>query len=222
MTRCSLDLHDIPLPGGYCSQCAKCQFCHKQISAPEYQWCLLVAAKYEQPIAFQHPGCFSEIERLANSAESVTIPKAYFDKLNAARLLLEPISELNPKTNEIDAQLKVRQFVHEMTLEDQFLFLKRMESVASECSLLLSKSRRDLETKFSERDKEKFVEARRQREAQKDLSPKTHERVAKKKLSKDEKAIEYLMHLGLTESEAIAQRDEMKTKAAARNGETIQ
>ena len=221
MNRCSLDLHDIPLQGGYCSECAVCQFCHKKLSAPEYNWCLSVAAKYEQPIAFQHPGCFSEIERLSKSAESVTIPKAYFDKLNAARLLLEPISELNPKTNEIDAQLKARQFIHDMSLEDKFLFLKRMESISSECSLLLSKSRRDLENKFSERDKEKFVEARRQREAQKELAPKTREKVEKKKLSKDEKAIEYLMHLGLSREDAIVQRDEMKAKANTREG-TIQ
>ena len=219
MPLCRAGLHETPLTAGYCSECAICQYCHKQLTVTEYNWCYAIAAKHEVPVSFQHPGCFSELERLTVNSESITIPRILFEKLNAARLLLEPIPELSHKTNEFDSEIKTRQFIHEMKLEDQFLVLKRLESAASTVSMLLSKHRREIEQTLSERDKAKYEKARqgnrektkeekaaekaeKERLAHANRAPGTTGRVEAKKLTKEEKAIAALISIGLSESEA--------------------
>ena len=230
---CALGLHDVQTPGGYCSECATCQFCHKQLTVVEYNWCLSIAVKYETTPEFKHPCCLSQIKRLDLASEQVTIPKVYFDYLNACRLLFEPLPELSPKTNKLDAQIKFGQLFHELSIEDKFLALKRMESAASEMSLVLSKSKRDLEVKFSERDAEKYQEAQKARAANSDRTPKTtakkeraevseQERIKTKKQLHADKAVAALMHIGMTEDEATAIVAERQAKIKAKTTEVVQ
>jgi hypothetical protein len=209
MPLCNQNLHQIPHPGGYCTDCARCAYCQRPLTVLEYQWCQSVAAKYEIPIEFKHPSCAAQLRGLDLASESVSIPKAYFDYLNAARLLIEPIPELNPKTNSLDAELKTHQFIHEMKLDDIFLFVKRMESIASTGSLIIAKHRRELEAKFSEKDQQKFKEARAVRTAHEVKAPATRARVEKRILTKEEKAIAALTALGLSDAEA---RDSIRRK----------
>ncbi len=231
--RCRLDLHNVQTPGGYCSECATCQFCHKQLTVVEYNWCLSIAAKYETDPEFKHPACLSQIRQFDLASEQVTIPRVYFEYLNACRLLWEPLPDCNQQTNRIDAQIKVRQLYHELSIEDKLLAVVRMESAASEMSLILAPHKRELDLKFIERDKEKFDQAKRERLEHSVKAPKTKEKIEKQVASAEEKvqakkalhvdkAVAALMHIGMTEDEATAIVAERQAKIKAKTTEVLQ
>jgi hypothetical protein len=201
--------HPLATPGGYCPTCATCSLCKRPLTATEYHWTLEHTPESQEP-TFRHPGCFSEIERLTLATEEVSIPRALFDKLNACRLLLEPLEDRNVKTNEQDADLKVQRWIHESAQtktyekhsEYLYLVLRRMESACATLSLAVSKQRRVIEQELSEKDKQAHLEARTAAKAHRDLAPTTHKKVEKRKLTKEEKAVADLVGLGLSEADA--------------------
>lgn len=214
--------HSIGTAGGYCKECAKCTICQKPLTSVEYSFCLRsAAARSEEPV-FEHPGCFKEIDRLSLASESVTLTKAVFDKLNAARLLLTVDLSFNVKSHEVEGDYQASRWIHEMNFEEQYLFLRKMESVCATVSLALSKHRKDVEAKLDARDQEKYADARKVREIQKVAAPKLAARIEKKVRTKEEKAAEsYAKAIGCTIEEATTIIQEMKAKREA-GGSTIQ
>jgi hypothetical protein len=201
--------HPLATPGGYCPTCATCQLCKRPLTATEYHWTLEHTPESQDP-AFRHPGCFSEVERLTLATEEVSIPRALFDKLNACRLLLEPLEDRNVKTNEQDADICMHRWIHESAKTKSYeehskylvLVLIRMESACATLSLATNKQRRVIEQELSEKDKQAHLEARTAAKAHRDLAPTTHKKVDKRKLTKEEKAVAALVALGLSEADA--------------------
>jgi hypothetical protein len=201
--------HSLQTPGGYCPTCATCSLCKRQLTVTEYHWTLEHCKEGQEP-NFRHPGCFSEVERLLLASEEVSIPRALFDKLNACRLLLEPLEDRNVKTNEQDADIRCQHWIHNSaqtrSYEDHsqylYLVLRRAESICTTLSLAVSKQRRTIEQELSEKDKLAHLEARTTARAHRDLAPTTHKKVEKRKLTKEDKAIQALVNLGLSEADA--------------------
>ena len=221
--------HPVQLLGGFCRTCATCRICGKSMSVIEYEFCLRQAAKASteettvQP-TFEHPACFSEIDRLTIAAETAPVPKHVLDKLNAARLLIEPQLDRNIRTNEQDADIRGQQWIHESAQgrnheehQKYLVFvLRRLESLCATFSLAVSKQRRTIEESLNREEIEAFEVARQARAVHAIKAPKT---VAKKQ-TKEEKelanAVATLMRFtGITETAALAQIQESKAKRAA-------
>ena len=61
--------------------------------------------------------------------------------LNAANLMFRANVGLSVATNQKEAELMAHKFVHEMTLEEKFISLKRLEAVAAMWSIALFKTK---------------------------------------------------------------------------------
>lgn len=188
--------HKIATENGYCPQCAICVICSKPLNAQQYKWA------QEQP-RIAHPVCLAS--ELPRDTASLTIDQSTFNILNACRLMLEPRRACSESTNVYDAecQLNSSHWVHEMSLEEKFLFLSRLESLAASMSYILSKDRERIKIELNKREKEHFAQAAKQ--ARDTNRPKAERHV----LTLREKAIKALMAIpGMTEENAIASVDE--------------
>lgn len=211
--------HPLSVEGGFCQECALCYLCHKTLSPAEYFFCLREAERDSDPDAgiisnpvFVHPSCFSEAERSTLASETVTIPRELFNKLNACRLLIEPLKiggmkdedVLQSKTQEQDAGVKATWFIHESaksrSSEDhqEYLYsvLRRMESCAATLSLAVSKQRRSIELNLDKKVAKQNLEAREERQRHTShKTPKTEARTERRQLSQEERAIERIQKL---------------------------
>lgn len=175
---------------------------------------------------FRHPGCFKELELIELTQESVTISRAMFDKINACRLLQEPLrTDTNVKENEKDSDNRTHQWIatsaatepYETHSQYLYVVLRRMESACATLSLVLSKSRKSIESELSAKDQEAQAAARlearkrvkttkeleKERKEHADRAPHTHAVAEKRKLTKEEKGIEFLMtKFGMSEADA--------------------
>lgn len=219
--------HSLAIENGYCKECALCYLCHKTLSPAEYFFCLREAERDSDPDAgiisnplFVHPSCFSEAERARLLSETVTIPRELFNKLNACRLLIEPMKiegmkdsdVLQSKTQEQDAGVNATWFIHESAKERSsedhqeylYIVLRRMESCAAVLSLAVSKHRRSIELNLDKKVAKQNQDAREERQYHtKHKTPKTEARTERRQLSQEERAIERIQKLlGCTPDEA--------------------
>lgn len=204
--------HEVLEGRSLCTVCATCQLCSCDMNISQYQWNLLQLERWIadgeklETFLFCHPGCLTPAEKATLAAETVTIPLTLYNKLNAMRLLIEPIriggevENLSVKTNEQDADIKCQQILVGVKVEDQFLMLRRLESACATISLSVSKVRKSIEIDLSKRDKARMADAVSHREAPK--TPKVAAKVERKVLTKEDKAIAALMALGLSEVDA--------------------
>lgn len=209
--------HEVLEGRSLCVKCATCQLCHQDMNISQYQWNLLQLADWLangenlEDFLFVHPGCLTESEKTILATETVTIPLTLYNKLNAMRLLIEPIriggevENLSVKTNETDADIKTQQLLVGRPVEDQFLILRRLESACATISLSIAKVRKSIEIDLSKRDKQKLAAADSKRAEPK--TPKTTGgalvaavRIEK---TKQDKGIAVLMAAGLSREEAL-------------------
>jgi hypothetical protein len=220
MPLCRQSLHEIPTPGGYCSTCAHCQNCQKQMSAVELDWCYQRAINGKTEVVFEHPQCFSIADRESLANKTIEIPQHLFDKLNAARLLFEPSQDLSRATNEKQAELFLVPWLVDMDYENRCLFLVRLESIASATMLAISRSHKDIDVSLKERDTARFKESERERQKHSDPAPVTHANTQKRQLSKEEKLIDKYISMGLTRANAESFVAETIAKGKARSQES--
>lgn len=198
---CAANLHEISSGSGYCLTCAKCDLCLKQLTVAEYEWNLRNNAKNEGlPRRMEHPACLRQEERLELASESVTVTRSTLDKLNAARLLIEPNMSWGIDTNQQDAQFAAQRLMHMMSTEQVVVMLARLESVCAALTLATRKDRKPIEIRIKQKQAEDFKAANAARNAPK--VPKTTLKVEKRQLTKEDKAVQALMNIGLSEEEA--------------------
>lgn len=237
--------HQLSIKDGFCRQCAICNLCSKPLDPSEYFYALRQADRESEkdfivnPV-FVHTTCFTESELSILTSETVTIPRALFNKLNACRLIFEPLilggqgkdEILEIKTNENDAEIKTNDWIHESAktktadehLEYLYFCLRRMESASAALSLAISKHRRSVELNLDKKYAEQAEQARKDRKkASENPTPRTREKVetaqVKKAVTREEKAIASFMKvLGCTEAEARAMVQKAPP-ATSENGE---
>jgi hypothetical protein len=219
MPLCRQSLHEIPTSGGYCSTCAHCSICGKQISAIELDWCYQRSINGKTEVTFEHPGCFSTADRESLANKTIEIPQHLFDKLNAARLLFEPSPDLSRSTNEKQAELFLVPWLVDMDYENLCLFLVRLESIASATMLAIGRSHKDIDLSLKERDTARFKESERERQKHSDPSPRTHANTEKRQLTKAEKSIEKFISMGFSRADAESFVAEAIAKGKARSQE---
>lgn len=215
---------------GACQNHRLCKDCSMPLSAPELSYCARLG------LAPQHARCMALARPVSIDDSPIQVTVALLDRLNMARLLVEPVVEWSPETNSKDAEYKTFQYVHTMTLEQKFLFLRRLEAVTAQTSVLLKKDRKAIETTLNERAKAETE--RRGRPILKDkpvkgevLRTKTEgglfvvvnpegkqqtftseaqARAAEKALRNREKALAGLMAIGLTRTQAVESLDTVR------------
>ena len=198
-----------------------CEHCHEPLTEKEIAFCEELAAKYEyETIHYEHSACLDEAEK-EEVRNGVQISQAVFDKLNAARLLCVGNPNFTPQANQHEALAALPLFLIDQTLEQKFMSLIKMETVAAAMSAALAPQRRQLEDLFKEQDKQKLEQRRKALVAERDsaklsglpadrelnavLYPHTKQKIAKKQLTLEEKSIQGLMKQAmLTREEAEA------------------
>jgi hypothetical protein len=237
--RCKAGFHEGPNPN-YCDLCAKCTICHLPLTIEEYQWNLdrwqayLKAHSDEAPDPiFEHPHCLSESEKASLSVESATIPQLAFDKVNASRLLGMAVdyNDIHSvKVNCGQAEVYTREWINELSVMEGFdsdkiqdSVIKRlrvMETIAATLYQFLRSKKRDIEIQYNEKYNDQHEQARKDRAANAITAPVTKARTEKKEQTKEEKAIDKLVALGLTREDAISTIKDASIKAAARGKES--
>lgn len=207
----------------YCYTCKTCSEC-KNIVAPED---LLFNLKYRGGEHFVHCSCLVPelYEQLKN--RTIEVKERELDLLNAAHLMVRPNIELSIDTNCKVAEVEGMKWFNDLpSLDEKFLALRRMETLAATFSLLLKKepgsktirisldatsverfaksSKKDIKFLSCSKCKQKFPEL--------DLSahfigcngapPKTAAKEAVKRRTAFEKAVDVMMRYGMTTGEA--------------------
>ena len=124
--------------------------------------------------------------------------------LNVCRLMIEPRTD-SITSNQTVAVNYSNKLIHEMTLQEIFMFQKRFEALAAQCSYVYSTrtiTERVPDPKELERKKEDWAQAVKE---QKDKQRPAKE---KKILTDRDKAIEALIGVGVPREAAIASVDE--------------
>lgn len=207
----------------YCYTCKICSDC-KQIVSPED---LSFNLKYLPGEPFMHCSCMvpALYESLKN--RSVEVSEKELDLLNASHLMVRPNIDLSIDTNCKTAEIEGIKWFNDLpTLDEKFLALRRMETLAACFSILLKKepgsktirisldaasterfaaaSKKDIKHLVCSKCKGKFPEL--------DLSahfkdcvgapPRTQAKEAVKRRTAFEKAVDVMMKYGMTAGEA--------------------
>lgn len=164
----------------------------------------------EGPITIYHDYCHSRKLEQDFAKTPVTITQGHLDMLNAANLMFRANVGLSVATNQKEAELMAHKFVHEMTLEEKFISLKRLEAVAAMWSIALSKQKDKIQIQLDERERIKHKEIQQAGQVLEYEKKRDKKRVAEAKAGlltpeekQREKAIASLMKLGLSREAAI-------------------
>ncbi len=186
---------------GVCFDHRRCTLCTRLMDGAETWACL----KNDAPPT--HARCLIA-SRAKDGHDGVTVSREWLLNLNLARLLIMPEPGLNEESNVNAAALKTNTFIIDMTLEEQFLFMRRLESAAAEVSYLINKNRKSIKEALLKKSEERMVEVQNYRNAPKSVKPQamgpSEPRIAKAKLTPREKAIAGLMGIGLSREQAEA------------------
>jgi hypothetical protein len=123
----------------YCYKCKTCTECKELVSTEDVAFYLKYYKDGGFP-ALTHCACMvpSLYESLKN--RSVSISEKELDIINAAHLMVRPNIELSIDSNIKEAEIAgITWFNQLATLDEKFLALRRIETLAATCSLLLKK-----------------------------------------------------------------------------------
>jgi hypothetical protein len=170
-------------------------------------------------ILVYHPYCHTQKLEADFKNKPVIITQGHLDMLNAANLLFKPNLELSVQTNQKQAEYQSHKFIHEMTLEEKFIALKRLEAVAAMWSIALSKDKHRIQIQLDEKERIKHKELQQEGdklEYEKKRQRKNVTAALAGNLTPEEKqfekAVAAFMRLGMSRDTAIIQLEAMKPK----------
>lgn len=136
---CDAEISWPPTPSNaythYCYTCKTCSICGQMIRLEDLNFCL----KYSIT-EFKHCACMTPelINQLEN--RTISISEREFDLLNAAHLMMKSNLDLSIDTNCKEAEiLGITWFNQLPSLDDKYITLRRLETIAACFSLLLKK-----------------------------------------------------------------------------------
>lgn len=211
-------------------ECKLCIYCNHEVGRELIDKCIGELARENrvtpplelERVTVYHDYCHSKKLEADFKALPVTITQGHLDMLNAANLMFRANVQLSVATNQKEAELAANKFIHEMSLEEKFITLKRLEAVAAMWSIALSKDKARIQTKLAEQERINLKDLR-QSEERLEIEKERVKKREKAALSptmnlearQKEKGILAFMKIGLTREQAVA----MITKA---KGESIQ
>lgn len=115
-------------------------------------------SEVKSKVIVYHPYCHSCKLEEDFKNKPVVITQGHLDMLNAANLLFRAKTDLSVSTNQKEAEHMSHKFIHEMTLEEKFISLKRLEAVAAMWSIALSKDKARIQIQLDEKERIKHKE----------------------------------------------------------------
>lgn len=148
---CLKPLGNASLEEGYshCHEHRKCSQCGFDCQPSEITYCL--ANSY--PIT--HARCLIS----DTSVPAAMAIETRIDLLNLCRLLIWPDSKKSVKGNEYDAELLTPKLIIHMDLEEKFIFLKKIQTIAACMSLELKKDAQAIKKEIEARESVRFEKA---------------------------------------------------------------
>lgn len=185
--------------------CDKCIYCNETVQFSDIQKLAQLRAGVPSNDKFSvyHPYCKSEALERDFKQRTVVITQEHLDMLNSANLMFKANLHLSVESNQQEAEIRSREWIFQMSLEEKFIVLRRMEAVTAMLSIALSKDKQKIQVKLDElkrvglkdlQQAEERIEiekeriAKRKREEMK-LSPAARAR---------EKSITAMMAIGMT------------------------
>lgn len=114
----------------------------------------------ENPISIFHDYCYNKHLEEDYKQKPVTITQGHLDMLNAANLMFKAQMDLSVSTNQKQAELESYKWMHEKSIEEIFVSIKRMEAVCAMWSITLSKEKGRILTKLAEAERIRYKEIR--------------------------------------------------------------
>lgn len=206
---CTLPLGDLEISLNaeiHFDNCRICTICHQEgLQTDRLLECV------EKGIPASHLTCYSEKMELEIRQKPVTITQELLDWHNERRLIFDINSMLTVNANMTMAATNFRnsRWIHQLSHDDLFLVMKRLEAVAAEASIILSETKkRDTIKKDREiRDKQLIKEAGEGR-----VSEQREREVKRNRYTPEEKAIKAMMTIGLDRDAAIEELTKQKIK----------
>jgi hypothetical protein len=157
-----------------CHACRACSSCDYLLTTEETKYistnqltkvlCASCLVRSETPAASPAPAPATTDElnpTLQVTQETVTIAQATYDRLNLARQICTPNAALSNETNEKEAAILTRRWLHTLSVEEQILHMRRMQACAAEVSLVLKQTKVRLEDVERDRKRRKGTELER-------------------------------------------------------------
>lgn len=147
MTTCKICKTDLP-PGPEYVQwhdaCKLCKYCNNEVGRDIIEK-LIKQSDGDDKVEIYHFPCHQQ--KLENDFKTtpVTITQAHLDYLNSAAQMFEPNMQVSILTNQKLAGNASRKFVHEKTVEEIFMMIRRMEAIAAEWNIALNKEKTRIE-----------------------------------------------------------------------------
>jgi hypothetical protein len=169
------------------------------------------------PIEVYHEYCKNKKLEEDFKNKPVVITQGHLDMLNSANLMFQANLTWSVETNQKDAEHQARKWMHEKSIEELFISMKRIEAIAAMYSIALSKEKNRIQIKLAElerinlkdlRNAEERVEVEKDRIKKREkeglrLSP---------ELRAQEKAISAMLLMGMSREQALESIEKAKAK----------
>lgn len=210
----------------YHEECLKCKHCHNGVDSE------LVTRRIDKleegELAIEvvyHQPCEDRFQQEEWKKKPVMVTQARLNYLNVALQLVDSNLDLSTDTNQELAGIETHKWMHEMSLDEKFYFVKRMEAIAGWASIVLSKDpkAREIHLSIAKRDAERQEAVYQYRQDQSDKKvakrersdPNSESSLMAAQSKKDKKAIKAMVEfMGLTEEEAVAQIQAQRNKGS--------
>lgn len=220
---CDKSLGAASLEEGYshCHDCRKCSQCGFDTQPAEIAYCL----KNSYPIT--HARCLIS----DTSIPAAMAIETRIDLLNLCRLLIWPDSKKSVKGNEYDAELLTPKLIIHMDLEEKFIFLKKIQTIAACMSLELKKDATAIKKEIEARESVRFEKATQEAKTSSrpvgkapddlyetllanfmQMNNITDRKLGQKKWTDREKAIKSFTNLGLSREMAESTVDKQRSQ----------
>lgn len=166
------------------TECLNCHYCQRPVQLE------IVIRELMRDETVCHKPCEDSFMEQEFKNKPVQITQAKLDYLNRCNLMFSANLDLSVDTNQKEAALLANLFIVDMTLDQKFITLKRIEAIAAMMSIALSKDKNRAIAIIDQREKDKFQEVQEYRKKQVEVKePKTKtESAPRLKLSPEEKA----------------------------------
>lgn len=212
--------HTIYAKSGFCMECSPCFICGKTLTPQEYfqyqRWHWKADNK-NRPWEPSHSSCWTEQEKAIARTETVTIPKALYERMNLYLGLVEGSTTDSDITNRSQAQIAVARLYSQVwsNFETAHVALQRMEEACIQLHLLIKDHRIEIQEKRDEKQKAKFEETTKYRQQHNmtiadKIAIKDKQRTEKKEGKRLSKQEGWLSKEGLTAEEIQATLDATK------------
>lgn len=185
--------------------CNKCSYCKKDVGLGQIESCI----KKELPIS--HITCHDDAMEKEFRQRPVTITQEMLDWHNDRRLCFDEDMSMSVNANQTMAStnLKNARWLNEKPLENVYMFMKRLEAMAAQCSIMLTESKRkdSIRIEIATRDKKLVKDAVEGR-----VSEDRAKEIKRNRFTPKEKAINAMIAVGLSREEAIESLNEQEVK----------